>query len=80
MPEPDSRHVVTLEVNGTRKTVAVEARKLLVYLIREDLGLTILANLNAPAVSASVPILFSNANGRIERRGCRGPGGRRGIC
>jgi aerobic carbon-monoxide dehydrogenase small subunit len=40
MPEPDGRHVVTLEVNGTRRTVAVEARKLLVHLIREDLGLT----------------------------------------
>jgi carbon-monoxide dehydrogenase small subunit len=40
MPEPDNRHVVTLEINGTRKTVAVEARKLLVHLIREDLGLT----------------------------------------
>ena len=40
MPEPDDRHVVTLEINGTRKTVVVEARKLLVHLIREDLGLT----------------------------------------
>ena len=40
MPEPDDRHVVTLEINGTRKTVTVEARKLLVHLIREDLGLT----------------------------------------
>ena len=39
MPEPDNRHVVTLEINGTRKTVAVEARKLLVHLIREDLCL-----------------------------------------
>ena len=40
MPESDDRHVVTLEINGTRKTVTVEARKLLVHLIREDLGLT----------------------------------------
>ena len=40
MPEPDNRHVVTVEINGARKTVAVEARKLLVHLIREDLGLT----------------------------------------
>jgi carbon-monoxide dehydrogenase small subunit len=40
MPEPDDGHVVTLEINGTRKTVTVEARKLLVHLIREDLGLT----------------------------------------
>jgi carbon-monoxide dehydrogenase small subunit len=40
MPEPDNRHIVTLEINGTRKTVAVEARRLLVHLIREDFGLT----------------------------------------
>src|SRR3990170_2941018 len=40
MPEPDNRHTVTLDINGTRKTVAVEARKLLVHVIREDLGLT----------------------------------------
>ena len=40
MLEPDKRYVVTLDVNGTRKKVAVEARKLLVHLIREDLGLT----------------------------------------
>ena len=40
MPEPDRCHAVTLEINGSRKTVAVEARKLLVHLIREDLGLT----------------------------------------
>jgi carbon-monoxide dehydrogenase small subunit len=31
---------VTIDINGTRKTVAVEARKLLVHLIRDDLGLT----------------------------------------
>src|SRR5256886_14842575 len=40
MPEPQNRHMVTLEVNGTRKIVMVEARRLLVHLIREDLGLT----------------------------------------
>jgi carbon-monoxide dehydrogenase small subunit len=31
---------VNIEINGARKTVAVEARKLLVHLIRDDLGLT----------------------------------------
>src|SRR4030095_4136087 len=40
MPETNNRHMVTLEINGTRKTVLVEARRLLVHLIREDLGLT----------------------------------------
>jgi aerobic carbon-monoxide dehydrogenase small subunit len=40
MSEPDTRHAVTLDINGTRKTVAVEPRKLLVHLIRDDLGLT----------------------------------------
>jgi carbon-monoxide dehydrogenase small subunit len=40
MPESDKRHLVTLEINGTRQTVAVEPRKLLVHLIREDFGLT----------------------------------------
>src|SRR5437016_7318653 len=40
MPESQTRHMVTLEVNGTRKIVMVEARRLLVHLIREDLGLT----------------------------------------
>src|SRR5258707_8507096 len=34
------RHVVTIEINGVRNTVSVEARKLLVHLIRDDLGLT----------------------------------------
>ena len=34
------RHVVTIEINGMRKAVSVEARKLLVHLIRDDLGLT----------------------------------------
>ncbi|MGQ0685761.1 (2Fe-2S)-binding protein [Bradyrhizobium sp.] len=40
MSSSERLHAVTLEVNGARKTVAVEARKLLVHLIREDLGLT----------------------------------------
>jgi aerobic carbon-monoxide dehydrogenase small subunit len=40
MSDPDALHTVTLDINGTRKTVAVEARRLLVHLIREDLGLT----------------------------------------
>ena len=40
MSGSERRHAVTLEVNGARKTIAVEARKLLVHLIREDLGLT----------------------------------------
>jgi carbon-monoxide dehydrogenase small subunit len=34
------RHVVTIAVNGVRHTASVEARKLLVHLLREDLGLT----------------------------------------
>jgi carbon-monoxide dehydrogenase small subunit len=34
------RHAVTIEINGVRRTVSVEARKLLVHLIRDDLGLT----------------------------------------
>jgi carbon-monoxide dehydrogenase small subunit len=36
----DKRHVVTIGINGMRKTIQVEARKLLVHLIRDDLGLT----------------------------------------
>ena len=40
MSEPDTRHAVTLDINGKRKTIAVEPRKLLVHLIRDDLGLT----------------------------------------
>ena len=40
MSEVQKRHVVTLEINGARRTVEVEPRKLLVHLIREDLGLT----------------------------------------
>ncbi|GIQ78210.1 carbon-monoxide dehydrogenase small subunit [Bradyrhizobium sp. USDA 3240] len=33
-------HVVTVDVNGVRRTASVEARKLLVHLLRDDLGLT----------------------------------------
>jgi aerobic carbon-monoxide dehydrogenase small subunit len=40
MSEAEKRHVVTLEINGARRTIEVEARKLLVHLIREDFGLT----------------------------------------
>jgi carbon-monoxide dehydrogenase small subunit len=40
MEQPGKRHAVTLEINGARRTVEVEARKLLVHLIREDFGLT----------------------------------------
>ena len=40
MSELEKRHLITLQINGMRKTVAVEARRLLVHLIREDLGLT----------------------------------------
>ena len=40
MEKPEKRHVVTLEINGVRRTVEVEARRLLVHLIREDFGLT----------------------------------------
>jgi len=34
------QHVVTIDVNGARRTTTVEARKLLVHLLRDDLGLT----------------------------------------
>jgi carbon-monoxide dehydrogenase small subunit len=34
------RHIVTIGINGVRRTVSVEARKLLVHLIRDDLGMT----------------------------------------
>jgi carbon-monoxide dehydrogenase small subunit len=41
MIDPDhKRHVVTIAVNGKRHTASVEARKLLVHLLRNDLGLT----------------------------------------
>jgi aerobic carbon-monoxide dehydrogenase small subunit len=36
----EKQHVVTIDVNGARQTVAVEGRKLLVHLLRDDLGLT----------------------------------------
>ena len=36
----EKRHVVTIDVNGVRHTASVEARKLLVHLLRDDLGLT----------------------------------------
>jgi carbon-monoxide dehydrogenase small subunit len=40
MPVQAVPHEVTIEINGSRRTVSVEARRLLVHLIREDLGLT----------------------------------------
>jgi carbon-monoxide dehydrogenase small subunit len=40
MLAPDNLHAVTLQINGEQRTVAVEPRKLLVHMIREDLGLT----------------------------------------
>lgn len=40
MSRSNRRHTVTLTVNGIRRTIDVEARKLLVHLIREDLNLT----------------------------------------
>ncbi|WP_027582675.1 (2Fe-2S)-binding protein [Bradyrhizobium sp. Ai1a-2] len=40
MAEAEKRHPVTIEINGTRRTFEVESRKLLVHLIRDDLGLT----------------------------------------
>jgi aerobic carbon-monoxide dehydrogenase small subunit len=36
----EKKHVVTIEVNGARRTATVEARKLLVHLLRDDFGLT----------------------------------------
>jgi len=36
----EKHHVVTIEINGVRQTASVEARKLLVHLLRDDLGLT----------------------------------------
>src|ERR1700730_8203266 len=33
-------HTVTINVNGVRQTAFVEARKLLVHLLRDDLGFT----------------------------------------
>ncbi|MHC2332899.1 (2Fe-2S)-binding protein [Bradyrhizobium sp. USDA 4454] len=40
MREAEKNHAVTLTVNGAHRTATVEARKLLVHLIREDLRLT----------------------------------------
>src|SRR5256886_7996557 len=40
MDTDEKRHVVTIDVNGVRHSAAVEARKLLVHLLRDDLGLT----------------------------------------
>ena len=36
----EKKHVVTIEVNDARHTATVEARKLLVHLLRDDFGLT----------------------------------------
>src|SRR2546429_9411964 len=36
----EKRHVVTIDVNGVRHVVSIEPRKLLVHLLRDDLGLT----------------------------------------
>jgi len=36
----EKHHVVTINVNGVSQTASVEARKLLVHLLRDDLGLT----------------------------------------
>ena len=41
MTEADrKRHEVTISVNGDRRSVSLEPRKLLVHLLRDDLGLT----------------------------------------
>ena len=40
MTDVESKRLVTIEVNRRTHAVAVEPRKLLVHLIREDLGLT----------------------------------------
>ena len=40
MGESEKRHVVAFELNGTRRTIEVDARRLLVHAIREDIGLT----------------------------------------
>src|SRR6266478_7557701 len=36
----EKHHVVTIDVNGVRYSASVEARKLLVHLLRDDFGLT----------------------------------------
>ena len=40
MDHAEKRYFVTLEINGTKCAAEVEARRLLVHLIREDFGLT----------------------------------------
>src|SRR6478735_3747761 len=40
MTEPSTTRSISLEINGTAYTREVEARKLLVHLIRDDLDLT----------------------------------------
>jgi carbon-monoxide dehydrogenase small subunit len=40
MDHAEKRYVVALEINGMKRTAEVEARRLLVHLIREDFGLT----------------------------------------
>jgi carbon-monoxide dehydrogenase small subunit len=41
MIETDEKHhTVTINVNGLRHTASVEARKLLVHMLRDDLGFT----------------------------------------
>jgi aerobic carbon-monoxide dehydrogenase small subunit len=36
----EKQYAVTIDVNGERRTASVEARKLLVHLLRDDFGLT----------------------------------------
>jgi aerobic carbon-monoxide dehydrogenase small subunit len=36
----EKRHTITIQVNGAARNASVEPRKLLVHLIRDDLGLT----------------------------------------
>jgi carbon-monoxide dehydrogenase small subunit len=36
----EKQYAVTIDINGARRTASVEARKLLVHLLRDDLGLT----------------------------------------
>jgi aerobic carbon-monoxide dehydrogenase small subunit len=36
----EKHHVITIDVNGVRHAASVEARKLLVHLLRDDFGLT----------------------------------------
>ena len=40
VPEPEDRLVVSMSVNGRRLELTVDARRLLVDVLREDLGLT----------------------------------------